>query len=306
MNIKKIDPWSRRATAILKKNPYTSAELKKKLSHCGQFISMNGWDFRTYCKSIGCDFCRRKHIVKLEAEAQTIFGSQPINHLFFLTICLPTTQDIDEVPDIIRAGKRDLRNLVARWRSTSEKAKQCHFLGMAEVGYCPTSEYKFLGSDKVLQLDYYGVDPFWDHTYSPHFHLILDSGGANTANLMDLCDRKWPASKACHITPITPSIQNSIEDIICYITKIDDQYATNRHGWTNKSLTKYSNIPPNQIANLYSMIDQERNMQLLKVHVRPVGYRNTSNQSKTIQPDDLFDDYDEDSIDPQEALPIII
>lgn len=128
------------------------------------------------CRSIACEYCRRRRGREWRERAAAQMRHAEIEHSSMATVMLARTGDMEEVRDVVREFRVALRNLRARRAREDARWRSMSVVGLAEVDILAPEEITFLPPSRRLVVEQLPVRSHSDDdqfTIVVHVHLFV-------------------------------------------------------------------------------------------------------------------------------------
>jgi len=186
--------------ATILNSEYCAPDLYHKLYNCGIAATWPSGISGFYrCGALACVRCRRTHRAAFCADAARLFRARPASALRTIEVDLPPAPSLVSLRAALLTFKRDLRNLVGRWRSKHPKACGSRFYGAVDMVPVPFG-------------------------WRAGARILCDLAGASEIPLADLLLRKWPAARICaagaladEIEALWPSLSDCSVEFLNYL-----------------------------------------------------------------------------------------
>lgn len=248
-----------------------SDEFRRRLDSCGTPANW-GWVF---CKTFACQRCRKYRARDWAAEASALFSESRAENLHWVTIMLEPIADLTRIRPQLKKARKDLRNLIARFRAQDERATQLRMYGAFETDWYPTHHVPRLSGYKLTQLAKIGFDYTASEVWFPHLHVLVDLGGASEAGFRDLLTRKWPGHRRVHFRNLdeTRSRETNIANLMSYVLKCKHYYRLDPFRDETASVSRW---PAHVVARFHEEIFAHGNFAFVRFHLKPVEDKSLS------------------------------
>ena len=169
-----------------------------------------------------------------------------------ITIILAAVSDVNELTDVMRKARTDLRNIVNRQRSASSKWDIVEAMLWLETDAFSPDEFAQLGPDKRRQVsELSGLFTMQDPVvWVPSLHGIMRIGnGLDAGALRMVMEHQWPGHQRVDVRPFSAkkSVTANLDDIINYSLKHEcttdffdeDSGLVQQREWDSKWLCSY-------------------------------------------------------------------